>query len=392
MNPPHEMTWVGSRWLGSWEANLLTGRFVFRIQPQHLHRSCLESANLAVFQSRCYLRVVPFRRGILPDCPSLDTGNREAEVGFEPRTVRKHEGWDTVRLSTPRQGGREAEVGFKPRTFRSVNPRSSHFSHLAFQDGVPACAWLETFGKPGSMLTLIVPSGSVAARQKWVLQLNRFLCCIDHEFTLRLEVDAGTHTNTLDSTNSARPKKARFINRRGSPKKRLSDRGSNCVGAELELRQCLKSLDCDPVNERMIAHGIEWHFNPLYSRHRGGQWERQIPSIRRVLSVVSREQVLTDESLSALLTEVERILNNHPLVPVYGDPDSDVLTPSHLLLLRGQIELSDDMISIRDTYTRCSTTSVPSWHATRRKHEGSDTLELPTHRRCSGHAEVAFQT
>ncbi|KER28151.1 hypothetical protein T265_04981 [Opisthorchis viverrini] len=39
--------------------------------------------------------------GILPSCPSLDRGSREAEVGFEPRT------------------------------FRSVNSRSNHLSHLA---------------------------------------------------------------------------------------------------------------------------------------------------------------------------------------------------------------------------------------------------------------------
>ncbi|KER28290.1 hypothetical protein T265_04824 [Opisthorchis viverrini] len=28
------------------------------------------------------------RAGILPGCPSLDRGSREAEVGFEPRTFR----------------------------------------------------------------------------------------------------------------------------------------------------------------------------------------------------------------------------------------------------------------------------------------------------------------
>ncbi|KER27436.1 hypothetical protein T265_05539 [Opisthorchis viverrini] len=41
---------------------------------------------------------------ILPGCPSLDRGSREAEVGFEPRT------------------------------FRSVNSRSNHLGHLAPQE------------------------------------------------------------------------------------------------------------------------------------------------------------------------------------------------------------------------------------------------------------------
>ncbi|KER25389.1 hypothetical protein T265_07134 [Opisthorchis viverrini] len=82
---------------------------------------------------------------------------------------RKHEGWDTARLSRPRQenkkgrgpvrtmdlpitampsrgstragilpgcpsldrGSRVAEVGLEPRTFRSVNSRSNHLGHLA---------------------------------------------------------------------------------------------------------------------------------------------------------------------------------------------------------------------------------------------------------------------
>ncbi|KAG5442553.1 hypothetical protein CSKR_108755 [Clonorchis sinensis] len=53
--------------------------------------------------SRCLAAMPPegsTRAGILPGCPSLDRGSREAEVGFEPRT------------------------------FRSVNSRSNHLSHL----------------------------------------------------------------------------------------------------------------------------------------------------------------------------------------------------------------------------------------------------------------------
>ncbi|KER32984.1 hypothetical protein T265_01071 [Opisthorchis viverrini] len=62
------------------------------------HRSC------APF--RCLTAMPPegsTRAGILPGCPSLDRGSREAEVGFEPRT------------------------------FRSVNSCSNHLGHLASQ-------------------------------------------------------------------------------------------------------------------------------------------------------------------------------------------------------------------------------------------------------------------
>ncbi|KER26350.1 hypothetical protein T265_06395 [Opisthorchis viverrini] len=58
----------------------------------------------AVTPFRCLAAMLPegcTRAGILPGCPSLDRGSREAEVGFEPRT------------------------------FRSVNSRSNHLRHLA---------------------------------------------------------------------------------------------------------------------------------------------------------------------------------------------------------------------------------------------------------------------
>ncbi|KER33464.1 hypothetical protein T265_00583 [Opisthorchis viverrini] len=49
----------------------------------------------------CHATEGSTRVGILPGCPSLDRGSREAEVGFEPRT------------------------------FRPVNSRSNHLNHLA---------------------------------------------------------------------------------------------------------------------------------------------------------------------------------------------------------------------------------------------------------------------
>ncbi|KER25647.1 hypothetical protein T265_06937 [Opisthorchis viverrini] len=42
-----------------------------------------------------------------------------------------HEGWDTARLPKSRQGNREEEVGFEPRTSWSVNSRSNHLNHVA---------------------------------------------------------------------------------------------------------------------------------------------------------------------------------------------------------------------------------------------------------------------
>ncbi|KER32416.1 hypothetical protein T265_01472 [Opisthorchis viverrini] len=56
-----------------------------------VERSLLEKNRSAVAPFRC-LAAVPHegctRAAVLPGCPSLDRGSREAEFGFEPRTFR----------------------------------------------------------------------------------------------------------------------------------------------------------------------------------------------------------------------------------------------------------------------------------------------------------------
>ena len=102
-----------------------------------------------------------------------------------------------------------------------------------------------------------------------------------------------------------------------------------------------------------MAKDIQWRFNPPYSSHRGGVWERQIRYVRRIFSAVSREQVLTDESLSTLPVDVGRILNNHPLYPVNDDPEQTyVLTPNHLLLLCAPVGISGETVNLHARYTR----------------------------------------
>ena len=62
-----------------------------------------------------------------------------------------------------------------------------------------------------------------------------------------------------------------------------------------------------------------------------------------------KEQVVTDEVLNTLMTEVESILNSRPLVPVTFDPDNEPLTPNHLLLLRGSVNLAPGLFDKRDS-------------------------------------------
>ena len=82
----------------------------------------------------------------------------------------------------------------------------------------------------------------------------------------------------------------------------------------------------------------------------GGAWERIIRSTRSILRKILREQIVSDEVMMTVLTEIERILNDRPLTKVSTDPnDESVLTPSMLLLLKnnscippGQFDANED--------------------------------------------------
>ena len=127
----------------------------------------------------------------------------------------------------------------------------------------------------------------------------------------------------------------RSIARRGLPELIRSDNGRNFVGADEELRALLKLWNQDRIQQGLAQRGIQWLFNPPDASHRGGVWERQIRTVRRVLAGLTREQVLSDEALRTLLTIAEGIINDRPLTPASDDPvDLQALTPNHLLILR----------------------------------------------------------
>ena len=82
---------------------------------------------------------------------------------------------------------------------------------------------------------------------------------------------------------------------------------------------------------------ITWNFNTPNASHMGGVWERQIRTVRSVLTSLlkAQGQALNDESFNTLIKEVECIVNSRPLsVEDANDPSSQPLTPNHLLTLK----------------------------------------------------------
>ncbi|XP_062556661.1 uncharacterized protein LOC134221484 [Armigeres subalbatus] len=71
-----------------------------------------------------------------------------------------------------------------------------------------------------------------------------------------------------------------FIARRGQPRKIYSDRGTNFVGANVELKKLLTIINHDAMMREFTTTETEWVFNPPLAPHMGGSWERLIRTIK----------------------------------------------------------------------------------------------------------------
>ena len=64
-----------------------------------------------------------------------------------------------------------------------------------------------------------------------------------------------------------------------------------------------------------------------------------------------KEQLVSDEVLRTLMTEIERILNGRPLTPSSDSPAHlEALTPNHLLLFRPNNTMPPGVFSKDDMY------------------------------------------
>lgn len=158
----------------------------------------------------------------------------------------------------------------------------------------------------------------------------------------------GSHSlDTSSCSNALR----RFLSRRGQESGLRLDNGTNFVGAERELRKSLKDLNQSKIQESMLKT-VKWIFNTPAASHHGGGWERQICTVRKVLSALLKQQRLDDEGLHTLLCEVENIVNDRPITTMSKDPnDLEALTPNHLLQMRTQPSIPPGVFSKDDLYT-----------------------------------------
>ena len=119
----------------------------------------------------------------------------------------------------------------------------------------------------------------------------------------------------------------RFIARRGRPQRMFIDNGTNFVGANNELRKCLKQLDEQRIQNFCATKEIDWNFQPPSAPHFGSVWERLLQYTKKTLKAVLKDRVVPKEALRTSLVETEEILNSRRLTHVSSDAgDIEALT------------------------------------------------------------------
>lgn len=153
------------------------------------------------------------------------------------------------------------------------------------------------------------------------------------------------------STDSALNAIRRFIARRGTPEEIYADNGGNFIGTSRELRTAIKQWN--ELKPRLTQNGITFKFQTPYASHMSGVWERLIKTTKQALQAALTNNIVAEDVLHTILTEVEGFVNARPIVPASIDPDDfEALTPAHFLVGRNHIALPPGEFHGHDTLSR----------------------------------------
>ena len=105
-------------------------------------------------------------------------------------------------------------------------------------------------------------------------------------------------------------------------------------------------MDQNKVQIEMLKLNCDWvemRFNVPSTSHMGGVWERQIRTVRNILSAILEKNgtQLNHEALRTFMCEAEAVVNSRPLTAEnISSPDFlEPLTPNHLLTMKSKVVL-----------------------------------------------------
>ena len=143
-----------------------------------------------------------------------------------------------------------------------------------------------------------------------------------------------------------------FISRRGPPKEIWSDRNTNFLGANTELRESIARWNEEKIDRQSQQKGIKWVFQPPAAPHASGVWERLVQITKKHLKSAVADRLFGDIELRTPLAEVESIVNNRPITAVSDDPeDCSALTPNPFLLQKAT-QLPPGVFVKEDSFSR----------------------------------------
>ena len=129
----------------------------------------------------------------------------------------------------------------------------------------------------------------------------------------------------------------------GAVRQIRSDQGTNFVGAKNEMIKALKEVDEDIVKTYLAGKHCDFTMNVPDASHMGGVWERQIRTVRSVLSSVLSKCTgrLDDASLRTFFYEAMSIVNSRSLTTdnISDTKSLEPLTLNHLLTMKSSVLL-----------------------------------------------------
>jgi len=101
------------------------------------------------------------------------------------------------------------------------------------------------------------PFITIQGRRK--ARLKRWLCLFTCLSSRAIHCEMAFGLDTDSSLNAF----ARMTYRRGLPQEVVSDRGTNFIGANREIKELVEKLDKDEICQRTANRGITWHLKRL---------------------------------------------------------------------------------------------------------------------------------